>query len=197
MLHLTRFVEKRSTFHGSLRKSPKPTPADLVEEEDTPKPHKAAEELTKPADEGRPVGEQERSTPLVTPKAAPISQTTPTVKKIEEKVCLEEIPTFSAVHTTSALACSVAPTTTTTTTTVGHSDEATLPHSPATVMTDKGNPTPQLAGQLYHSGDVQDDGRCANKTKESRSVNFEEFTLASGEIPLDDSEYGSVRIQQE
>jgi DNA replication initiation complex subunit (GINS family) len=28
-------VKERATFHGSLRKSPKPTPADLVEEKDT------------------------------------------------------------------------------------------------------------------------------------------------------------------
>ena len=40
-------VDQRATFHGSLRKFPKPTPADLVEEEDTPKPQKTVEESSK------------------------------------------------------------------------------------------------------------------------------------------------------
>ena len=54
------FSTYRSTFHGSLRKSPKPTPVDLVEEEDTSKAQKTAEESSRPTGERRPVEEQKR-----------------------------------------------------------------------------------------------------------------------------------------
>ena len=38
------------------------------------------------------------------------------------------------------------------------------------------------------TGDIEDDGCHAEKTKHhSRSVNFEEFILASGKIPLGES----------
>ena len=56
------FSSCRSTFHGSLRKSPKPTPADLVEEEDTPKPQKTAEESSRPTDEHESVEQQKTNT---------------------------------------------------------------------------------------------------------------------------------------
>ena len=62
-----------------------------MEEDNTPEPQKTAEESSRPTDEGRPVGEQERSTPMVTLKATPISQTTPAVQQSEEKVCLEGV----------------------------------------------------------------------------------------------------------
>ena len=53
----------RSTFHGSLRKSPKSTPAALVEEEDTPKPQKTEKEPRLVTDA---VGERTTSTNTAT-----------------------------------------------------------------------------------------------------------------------------------
>ena len=52
-LHCTLF--QRSTFHGSLRKSPKPTSADLVEEDDRHTPQRTVDEPSKPQEEHKPV----------------------------------------------------------------------------------------------------------------------------------------------
>ena len=82
----------RSTFHGSLRKSPKPTPADLVEEEDTPEAQKTAEESSVAADEHGPVRDQKTSTHQSTVNSEDGTSFNPT-STVEDKVMLEHLKT--------------------------------------------------------------------------------------------------------
>ena len=81
----TTICSRRSIFHGSLRRSPKPTPADLVEEENTPEPQEIAEESSK-AGERVPirdeVEEKMASTNVTTCTLTTPSTTTPLVSTI-------------------------------------------------------------------------------------------------------------------
>ena len=76
----------RSTFHGSLRKSPKPTSADLVEEEDRHTPQKTVEEPPKPQEDHEPLKTtvNDRPMPKNTPTDTPITKTTPTETPIPQ-----------------------------------------------------------------------------------------------------------------
>ena len=87
----------RSTFHGSLRKSPKPTSAELVEEEDRHTPQKTVEEPPKPQEDHEPVKTtiNDRPIPKTPPTDTPIPKTTQTDTPI-----LETTPTDTPIPQT-------------------------------------------------------------------------------------------------
>ena len=97
----------RSTFHGSLRKSPKPTPADLVEEDNTPKAQKTAEESSRPTGKRRPVEEQKRDVTAAVhnDRAKPTKKPTPpatsdTLSKPTPSDNVEQMATSKHTYTT-------------------------------------------------------------------------------------------------